>query len=325
MSVHLFASMLKNPVAGGNFTASPETTATHFFATGAGSNTVRAIRKSDRGIESATFNSIPAFTITQNRFVVHNNRIFFPANDSIYVFDATTFAHVRTIPAVFFGQFGVVRVFASGSKLCAMGTSFATFFTFDNGTNTETISGSTINFTNGINDATSNGVDLFIGHAASPSNYNITRLNWETQTPTSTMLSGWFNGTAINSITAGATDLLLTTTSIYARYSIASLTQNGTQASIGGGLEGRVGYTGGKFWLTIASELRYINEATGAITAVASLVPSVGNLRGVTVDSNFVYAADTPNRIYVVDAATNAQSGSAVSVTDIGSISYLRS
>lgn len=316
------ANITAQNFTGAAFTASEETTTTHFFVTG--SNGMRAVRKSDLFQESATFSPLAT---RGTRYIIHNGRIFVPSgtDSAIYVFDSTTFAHVRTISAGALGFFGVVQVHASGSKLAAIAQSFVRFFSFDNGTNTETMLGGAISIDNGIADSANDGTDIFLGHAASPQPYNLTRLNWATQTPTTSMLTGGFAGTGITSLTLGASAMLVTTSSIYSRYDKTTLAQIGSNTSLGAGLEGRVAFSGGKFWFASGLNLRYINESDGSLGIATGISPAFITSRGVIADSANVYVADQDStRIHVINSTTNAQVGAAASISGISQISYLR-
>lgn len=320
MSVHLFASMLKNPVAGGGSGVIGETSLTHYLVT---SNTgaVRAVRKSDGFVEAATF---PQITSASYGVCFFNNRWFIPvyADGVIYVYNES-FVFQTSIST--FGVLGVnqpLRVFSNGTKLVCVGTNEARFFTFNNSTNTATATANpVISWSNTATDIQTQGNRIFIGCTYTGLS-NIIILNWATEAfQLAFNAPGILANQQITELIPGTTKILACAGPNALLLDFVGYNDVSGALSIGRSSPSslRSVYAQGKFFLNAdAQGVVVVNESTNAVNNLPALSPALQTAGGMVTDSDNVYLANVNTGasalVYAINATTLVQVGTAVNV-----------
>lgn len=322
------ANMTAQDFAIGVGSALAETSLTHVLVQSSGG--VRMFSKATRVFDAATFAAVAAasYGVCDN-----NGRWFIPvySTNAIHVFDNAGVLKYSINTSTAFGVANPYRVFVHGSKMSVVGASQVRFFTYNNaneGTNPVTASGAgAIALTVTLLDAVADSAGIYVASSfGGTPNRNLTTLDAASE-GVATFNQSQFSSNLISNIAVWGNTLLIMQGSQAYRINKTTKAQIGSVISLAGQPIGRIAASGGKFWLAKSNNtIDAIDAASGVVTNIpaAALSPNPSGFHGCVADDNFVYVADNSgSRIYVIDSATIAQSGLAVSSV-LGSPAYLK-
>lgn len=286
-----------------------------FVLISGGSNLIRFIDKSPFAVQSGSFSDWAGGTAYGQAFA--NGYWFIPryqGGNNIRVHADGNGNEFIALNAD--GVTNIFRVFVDGTRLLAVGGGTARFFDVNFGTMVLTPLGAgAVSLPGSFLDAVyMNGRAYIIHGAVTAPNRNMVIADFAAATFSNVSIDG---NAGISHIGAG-NGLLCTSvsgTGVRKIIDAASLTVLGSSTAISGSQSGRTAFAGNRFWLTIGSQLRWIEYDsagpavnTGLATFAGGVNPLPSGLFGCVADATTVFALDnSASRLFRVNAATAAE------------------